>query len=80
MSKEKKAETVRDEYVRQLGDQAMLQAMLIPPIQQVRKSIETFSEDTQKYSRRMEKLTIAMLILAIAQFSLAAVTIALIAQ
>jgi len=36
-------------------------------IEEVRISVQKFDTDTQKYSKRMEKLTIAMLALAIVQ-------------
>lgn len=52
------------------------EAILIPLILDLRRTIEKFDESTLKYSKRMEKLTIAMFILATTQFLLALVTIA----
>ena len=72
---------IRDEKGRIIRLEGFPQeAILIPFIDTVRNSVEQFDENTVKYSKRMEKLTIVVLILAIAQFSLAIVTIALIAQ
>jgi len=55
----------------------MLQAMLIPFIQKVQKSVKRFDESTVTYSKRMEKLSIAILILAAAEVLAAIVSILL---
>jgi len=51
------------------------EATLIPFIDDVARCIERFDESTHEYSKRMEMLTVAMLILAVSQILLAIVNI-----
>jgi hypothetical protein len=53
------------------GDSVMIAAF----IDGIRNAVKEFDKSTEKYSRRMEKLTIAMLTLAIVQIAVAAVTV-----
>lgn len=72
-----KGRIIRDEQGRIIKlENIPEEALLIPFIADMRRTIEKFDEDTLKYSKKMEKLTIAMLILAITQLLLAIVTVA----
>ena len=78
MVKEKTGKVIRDEKGRIIQLENFPEYLILAPfIDDVSKSIANFNEDTQKYSKRMEKLTIAMLILAVTQCLLAIVSVAL---
>jgi hypothetical protein len=62
---------VRDEESRVIRIEGLegipMEATLIPFIDEIRLAVRDFGKDTEKYSKRMERLTISMVILAVVQ-------------
>ena len=62
---------VRDEKSRVIRIEGLegipMEATLIPFIDGIRLAVQNFGKDTEKYSKRMERLTISMVILAVVQ-------------
>lgn len=70
---------VRDEKGRVIRIEGLggipMEATLIPFIDGIRLAVQEFDKDTEKYSKRMERLTISMFILALVQFIAAVASI-----